>query len=172
MNQVLETYGTYPELQRPLLLVLGPLMPSEERERIRGRAKPFPQASVIEFDNRMEGLIDGAKAIVSMGGYNTFCEILSFDKRALLVPRVRPREEQLIRARRAADLGILDMLEPTEAADPAKLAAALRRVYERPRPSECERALELGGLAAICDLVDRWLARDSHRRLIAVEGGL
>ena len=172
MNQVLDTYGAYPELQRPLLLVLGPLMPSEERERIRARAKAFPQASVIEFDNRMEALIDGAKAIVSMGGYNTFCEILSFDKRALLVPRVRPREEQLIRARRAADLGILDMLEPTEAADPAKLAAALRRVYLRPRPSECERALELGGLAAICDLVDSWLARDSHRRLIAVEGGL
>jgi predicted glycosyltransferase len=24
-----------------------------------------------------------------MGGYNTFCEILSFDKRALIVPRTR-----------------------------------------------------------------------------------
>ena len=120
----------------------------------------------------MEALIDGAKAIVSMGGYNTFCEILSFDKRALLVPRVRPREEQLIRARRAADLGIIDMLEPTEAADPAKLAAALRRVYTRPRPSEIEPALELDGLSAICDLVDNWLARDLQRRLIAVEGGL
>ncbi len=161
-----------PSEQRPLLLVLGPLMPTEERERIRARAKAFPQASVIEFDNRMEALIDGAKAIVSMGGYNTFCEILSFDKRALLVPRVRPREEQLIRARRAADLGIIDMLEPTEAADPAKLAAALRRVYTRPRPSEIEPALELDGLSAICDLVDNWLARDSQRRLIAVEGGL
>ena len=172
MNQVLDTYAAYPEEQRPLLLVLGPLMPTEERERIRARAKAFPQASVIEFDNRMEALIDGAKAIVSMGGYNTFCEILSFDKRALLVPRVRPREEQLIRARRAADLGIIDMLEPTEAADPAKLAAALRRVYTRPRPSEIEPALELDGLSAICDLVDNWLARDSQRRLIAVEGGL
>jgi predicted glycosyltransferase len=171
MNQVLDTYGAYPDRQRPLLLVLGPLMPAEERDRIRARAKAFPQASVIEFDNRMEALIDGAKAIVSMGGYNTFCEILSFDKRALLVPRVRPREEQLIRARRAAELGIIDMLEPSEAADPARLAAALERVYARPRPSESERPLELGGLAAICDLVDGWLARGSHRRLIAVEGG-
>jgi predicted glycosyltransferase len=172
MNQVLDTYVAFPDLQRPLLLVLGPLMPAEERERIRARAKPFPHASVIEFDNRMEALIDGAKAIVSMGGYNTFCEILSFDKRALLVPRVRPREEQLIRARRAADLGIVDMLDPTEAADPAKLAAALRRLDVRPRPSESERAFKLCGLAAICDLVDGWLARDSQRRLIAVEGGL
>ncbi len=171
MNQVLDTYGAYPDLQRPLLLVLGPLMPAEERDRIRARAKGFPNASVIEFDNRMEALIDGAKAIVSMGGYNTFCEILSFDKRALLVPRVRPREEQLIRARRAAELGIIDMLEPSEAADPARLAAALAAVYARPRPSEIKTPTELGGLATICDLVDGWLARDSQRRLIAVEGG-
>ncbi len=32
-----------------------------------------------------------------MGGYNTYCEILSFDKPALIVPRLQPREEQLIR---------------------------------------------------------------------------
>jgi len=154
-----------------LLLVLGPLMPAEERDRIRARAKAFPRATVIEFDNRMEALIDGAKAIVSMGGYNTFCEILSFDKRALLVPRVRPREEQLIRARRAAELGIIDMLEPAEAADPARLAVALEAVYKRPRPSKIQTPMKLGGLAAICDLVDGWLARNSQRRLIAVEGG-
>ena len=171
MNQVLDTYAAYPDLQRPLLLVLGPLMPAEERDRIRARAKAFPRATVIEFDNRMEALIDGAKAIVSMGGYNTFCEILSFDKRALLVPRVRPREEQLIRARRAAELGIIDMLEPAEAADPARLAVALEAVYKRPRPSKIQTPMKLGGLAAICDLVDGWLARNSQRRLIAVEGG-
>ena len=170
MNQVLDTYAAYPDLQRPLLLVLGPLMPAEERDRIRARAKAFPRATVIEFDNRMEALIDGAKAIVSMGGYNTFCEILSFDKRALLVPRVRPREEQLIRARRAAELGIIDMLEPAEAADPARLAVALEAVYKRPRPSKIQTPMKLGGLAAICDLVDGWLARNSQRRLIAVEG--
>ena len=37
-----------------------------------------------------------------MGGYNTYCEILSFDKPALIVPRMRPRLEQLIRARARA----------------------------------------------------------------------
>ena len=39
-----------------------------------------------------------AAGVVAMGGYNTFCEILSFDKPALVVPRVRPRLEQAIRA--------------------------------------------------------------------------
>ena len=36
-----------------------------------------------------------------MGGYNTFCEVLSFDKRALIVPRHTPRLEQAIRAEAA-----------------------------------------------------------------------
>ncbi len=111
----------------------------------------------------MEALIDGAKAIVGMGGYNTFCEILSFDKRALLVPRIKPREEQLIRVRRAAELGIIDMLEPAAANDPAILREALKAVYARPRPSQSDRPLELNGLTTICDLVDGWLARDLQR---------
>ena len=83
----------------------------------------MPQVEIIEFDNRMEKLIAGARAVVGMGGYNTFCEILSFDKPALIVPRITPREEQLIRARRAAELGLIDMLLPEEAADPDRFAA-------------------------------------------------
>ena len=50
-----------------------------------------------------------------MGGYNTYCEILSFDRPALIVPRVAPRQEQLIRAQRASALGLVDMLLPRTA---------------------------------------------------------
>ena len=32
-----------------------------------------------------------AGGVVAMGGYNTFCEILSFDKRAIIVPRTLTR---------------------------------------------------------------------------------
>ena len=72
-----------------------------------------------------------------MGGYNTYCEILSFDKPALIVPRVQPREEQLIRARRAAELGLIEMLLPEEADDRAALRRrAARRCRTVPRPSQ------------------------------------
>jgi len=47
--------------------------------------------------------------VIAMGGYNTFCEILSFDKRALIVPRTKPRLEQYIRAARAQELGLVRM---------------------------------------------------------------
>ncbi len=79
----------------------------------------------------MEELIAGAKAVVAMGGYNTYCEILSFDKPALIVPRVAPREEQLIRAQRASELGLIEMLLPEEAEDPLRLAEVLKRLPEQ-----------------------------------------
>ena len=60
-----------------------------------------------------------AAGVVAMGGYNTFCEILSFDKRALIIPRTAPRLEQFIRTKRAAELGLLAMLSEDQGRDSA-----------------------------------------------------
>jgi predicted glycosyltransferase len=48
-----------------------------------------------------------------MGGYNSVCEVLAAEKRALIVPRVAPRTEQLIRAERLQQLGVVEMLHPS-----------------------------------------------------------
>ena len=47
-----------------------------------------------------------------MGGYNSTCEILSFKKKTLIVPRTVPRKEQLIRARSLESKGFVDVLHP------------------------------------------------------------
>jgi predicted glycosyltransferase len=71
-----------------------------------------------------------------MGGYNTFCEILSLDKPALIVPRTRPRLEQCIRAVEAERRGLVRMLrEDADGRDPARMAAALSALPDQPRPS-------------------------------------
>jgi predicted glycosyltransferase len=114
-------------------------------------------------------LIAGSKAVVGMGGYNTYCEILSFDKPALIVPRVIPREEQLLRASRAAELGMVDMLLPEEAANPARMAAALRALVRRAPPSKGWPGLRLDGLDNISALVGEELARKHHARAPAAE---
>jgi len=91
----------------------------------------------MSFDTKIEHLMEKATAIVAMGGYNTFCEILSFDKRALIVPRTRPRLEQYIRAVEAERLGLVSMLsDHTEPRSPERMAAALRNLSTQPRPSE------------------------------------
>src|SRR5690606_37482232 len=77
------------------------------------------------------------EAVVAMGGYNTFCEILSFDKRALIVPRTKPRLEQHIRAVHAGRLGLVRMLSDYgEPRLPERMAAALRALPTKTRPSE------------------------------------
>ncbi len=47
-----------------------------------------------------------------MAGYNTISEILYLRKKALVIPRIWPRTEQLIRSRRLQELGLLQMIHP------------------------------------------------------------
>ena len=171
MNQVIAAFEMDVALQRKVNMVLGPFMSAEERDAIRKRAAPHAMITLIDFDTRLETLMQSAAGIVSMGGYNTFCEILSFDKRALIVPRVNPREEQLIRATRAAELGLVDMLLPEQAEDPAQMAAALHRLATRPKPSQTGYKPSLDGLSRICDLVQAIMSEHQRplvRRLAAV----
>jgi predicted glycosyltransferase len=149
VRDVLAAYRHPDAPPHPALFVLGPYMPAEARAEFHRIAAEIPRIEMIEFDNRMEELIAGAKAVVAMGGYNTYCEILSFDKPALIVPRTFPREEQLLRARRASELGLIEMLLPIEAAVPARMAAALTALPGRPRPSQAAKELRMEGLPNI-----------------------
>jgi predicted glycosyltransferase len=92
-----------------------------------------------------------------MGGYNTFCEVLSLNKRALIVPRTEPRLEQFIRASRAADLGLVSMLSDDGSHDPAVMAAALRALLRQNLPSEVVVPGLLEGLQNVSRLVEPWL---------------
>ncbi len=133
---VLRAYETDPLLPYPALLVLGPFMRPELQADFKTRAARFKRVEAITFDTHMENLEQGAAGIVAMGGYNTFCEILSLDKRAIIVPRTVPRMEQYIRASQAENLGLVRMLENDESFDPQVIAEALRALPRQKRPSE------------------------------------
>ena len=60
----------------------------------------------------MANVLAGARGVVTMGGYNTISEVLQTGVPALVIPRVRPSEEQLIRASELVALGLADMLHP------------------------------------------------------------
>jgi predicted glycosyltransferase len=171
VNDVMRAYQRDPTLQHKALVVLGPYMPAKQRRKLMRRSEAIPYLEVIEFDNRMEELVAGATAVVAMGGYNTYCEILSFDKPALIVPRVQPREEQLIRARRATELGLVDMLLPEDAEDPARMGAALKALFHRQAPSQsASEGIRLEGLPHISEIVGRLLERREPGYLSVVKG--
>ncbi len=151
VGAVLAAYEARPDLAHPCVILFGPFMQADERQGFLARAERLPQVHCLTFDAQIERLYAGAAAVVAMGGYNVFCEILSFDKPALLVPRTLPRREQWLRARRAADLGAVTMLELEAAQDPERMADALAALPFRPRPSAARAPLSLDGLERIAE---------------------
>jgi predicted glycosyltransferase len=167
IDWVLRAYETDRGIPLPALLVFGPFMLPEQQSAFATRAGRLPNVHVITFDARLEALMARAAGIVAMGGYNTFCEILSFDKPALIVPRTVPRMEQLIRAERAAALGLVAMLSEADGRDPEVMAAALRRLACQRRPSSAVIPGLLDGMETVNRLAGRWLGRGRVGRLPA-----
>ncbi len=157
IDWVLRAYESDPLLPYPALLVLGPFMRPERQAVFVERTAALKRVEAITFDAHLEGLLANAVGVVAMGGYNTFCEILSLDKRALIVPRTAPRREQLIRASRAQDFGLVRMLEDDGERDPKKMAAALRRMPHQRRPSEVVVPGLLEGLVSVNRLLEPWI---------------
>ena len=157
IDWVLRAYEHDPLLPYPALLALGPFMAAERQAEFMERASRLQRVSAITFHKHFETLVARAAGVVAMGGYNTFCEVISLDKRALIVPRTAPRLEQHIRASRAAELGLVAMLEDDGSYDPAVMAAALRALPRQSRPSEVVVPGLLEGLPNVSRLVAPWI---------------
>ena len=157
----LSAYEYDPSLSVPALIVFGPFMNPTSRRAFERRAHRFRNLETLSFDSRLERLMIEAKAVVAMGGYNTFCEILSFDKPAAIAPRVSPRLEQYIRAEAAEKVGLVHMLPPVEngqKSDPKIMADAIRALTKQAPPSKVAVPGLLEGLDRVVDLAGDALA--------------
>lgn len=148
IDWVLRAYENNPSLMKALV-VLGPFMPSSEQNAFIERVSRLEHVEVLTFDSHIEVLMARARGIVAMGGYNTFCEILSLDKQALLVPRSTPRKEQLLRASRASELGLVTMLDGDGPREWQVMSDALQYLPQQPSPSAANIHGLLDGLATI-----------------------
>jgi predicted glycosyltransferase len=167
IDWVLRAYEHDPLLPYPALLVLGPFMQPERQAEFMDRAAKLKRVDAITFHGQLETLVSRAAGVVAMGGYNTFCEVLSLDKRALIVPRTAPRLEQFIRAERAARLGLVSMLSDDGTYDPAVMAAALRALPRQNRPSDVVVPGLLEGLKNVSRLVAPWIDSEGEEALQA-----
>jgi predicted glycosyltransferase len=152
MDWVLRAYETRADLMRAVL-VLGPFMRPEMQTELRERASKLDSVEVLTFDTHLELMMEKAAGIVAMGGYNTFCEILSLDKPALIMPRVAPRKEQLVRAERAAALGVARMFDPSLPDSTLEaFVAALRDLPRQAKPSSAMPPGFLDGVERVGEL--------------------
>lgn len=169
IDWVLRAYERDRRPPHPALLVFGPFMQQDRQAEFSRRAARLPAVEAITFEANIEPLIAAAAGVVAMGGYNTFCEILTFDKPALVVPRTVPRKEQLIRATRAQELGLLSMLPDDGERSASAMATALRHLPQQTRPSDVVVPGLLDGLPNVNRLASRLFAGRGRPRVAIAE---
>lgn len=130
------------------LLVAGPLMPAEHVERLKELLDGIPLVRLVPYVDDLESYIAAADVVVSMGGYNSICEILAAARHAVIVPRVVPREEQFIRAEALSERGLVRMIHPRELT-PLRLIGEVERLLAR--IEKAANGLTLDGLPAAAD---------------------
>ncbi len=164
VDWVLAAYEHDPNIPYGAVIVFGPFMSATARESFKDRAAKFKNIRTLTFTNNLGALMKRAAGVVAMGGYNTFCEILSFDKRAIIVPRTKPRLEQFIRARAARNIGLVEMLDADgeKGRDPQAMATALRQLPQQGLPSDVVVPGLLDGLGNVWRLVAKQLM-NPHR---------
>jgi predicted glycosyltransferase len=91
------------------ILITGPFMPKTQRQEILERSRHL-NVKVFHFYRQMEKVLAAADLVISMGGYNTLCELMSQNTVSLLIPRETPRLEQTIRAQCFNQRNLLDYI--------------------------------------------------------------
>ncbi len=142
------------------VLLTGPFMPEKLLRSLQKNAENRPNLRVIKFSSEADQLISRADRVLAMGGYNTVCSLLSFQKPALLVPRVFPRSEQWIRAQKLQHLGVVDVLHPGHLT-PAAIANWI--TSDAPKPPKASDMIDLNGLARVEKLCRLLINENTNR---------
>ena len=160
VDLVLRAYELDRTLTPNALLVYGPFLSGDARNSFEKRVAALNgRVSTTGFESQIESLFSEAKGVVSMGGYNTFCEVLSFDKRAIIVPRTKPRLEQWIRANRAEEIGLVRNLDEfRDGLTPQSMIAAIRGLQSQRCPSEAGADGLLDGLNVVIERAQRLMS--------------
>ena len=145
------------------VVLTGPFMPADVKRRLSEMSTANRRLRVVDFVTEPAALLRLADCVVTMGGYNCVCEAICAGKRTLVVPRVRPRMEQWIRAQRFAHLGFVDVLHPDHAGPEAlsRWLHASCRTPSHPRPVF---DIDFGGLGRLPGMMSELLRHDGRRR--------
>lgn len=144
-----------PEVGGRWLAVSGPLMADSDHERlVRLGARFDVEVRRVVPDLRLE--IAQADCIVAMAGYNTVCDVLSYRRPAVLVPRPGPSQEQSLRADRLEAWHAAEVIRPSELSS-REMASAIGSVLscgEPPAPP-----VSLTGVPNTLDILDTALEK-------------
>ncbi|BAZ10706.1 hypothetical protein NIES4071_25290 [Calothrix sp. NIES-4071] len=145
------------------LIICGPEMPAEQKQLVFQAAENNPQVQIGEFTDDLMSYMQAADAIVSMAGYNTVCEILSARKPAVIIPRDKPSQEQLIRAKKMGNLGLFKVVDPDNT-DPIILRDAILNQLQAEVNSGYQ--LDMNALPRINDYILMLMSQTVYERQV------
>ena len=131
-------------------VVLGPVMAADRRAALLERFGRLPDVSFLDAVPGIERRYAEADIVVSTAGYDRVCELLSFGQRAVLVPRADAGGDELMRARRFADLGYFDVVAPDQL-DPTRLITTVTGALGR--HAAVAPPVDMGGLGRVVERV-------------------
>ncbi|MEQ1838243.1 MAG: glycosyltransferase [Candidatus Nitrotoga sp.] len=164
------------------LIVAGPQMDVSEYQMLEKWAAEIDSPITLKtFTPHLSSYLSIADLVVTMGGYNTVMEIMGYGRRSIIVPRVSPHREQLIRAERLVARNLVRMIYPDELTPMRLLAEVEAGLEERSQTFPPSRALNMNGAeeasrALIGLLNNRFKAMDSahlvsHQAALANKDG-
>jgi predicted glycosyltransferase len=126
-----------------VILIAGPLMDPDQKECLQRQADGL-RVRVLSHVFENLNYINAADLVITMGGYNSLCEILQLKKKSLVLPRAGPSAEQIMRAKCFAERGLIDVIYPQDLS-PRFLAERLMADLERDNYPVCDEAVKLDG---------------------------
>ncbi|MEO6710637.1 MAG: response regulator [Planctomycetota bacterium] len=153
--RMLQTYRA--QLDFETVLLGGPFLDPVLAARFRQECEGLP-AKLVDFVDSTRPYLERADLVVCTGGYNTMVETANYAAKALVIPRHGHREEQLIRARRFAELGLVSTLHSAEATPERLFAEVSRLLSDAHRPLAEARAkatLQFDGALRVTEFCGR-----------------
>ena len=131
-------------------VIFGPQMQQARRLELLEQFDYMADVNFLEFEADIVNRYAESDVVVAQAGYNTVCELLSFSRRAILVPRSEPVREQLIRARLMAERGFFEFIEPQNLTAQTLISKVLEALHSG---STASATLDLDGLPVIRERV-------------------
>jgi predicted glycosyltransferase len=132
-------------------IIGGPELAQPDQVRLAAAARAIDGVEWLDFSDAMGNEIASANLVISMGGYNSVCEILSYRKRAIIVPRSVPVREQRIRAEAMDALGLIRMIPMERLSAERLLREALAELSMGNVVNSRVARIKFTGLDVICE---------------------
>jgi predicted glycosyltransferase len=132
--------NVYKKTSARAIFITGPLMKPEEQNLIKQRAEGLP-FRIMKSGDTLDYL-RSSDLIITMGGYNTLIDSLSFRKNIIVIPRKGPSKEQRIRAELFSKSGFITALNPPDETSPSELSDIILERLHNPRTSGFSLAMD------------------------------